>query len=146
MSTGTGMAARGLIVATWLTACGDAPLNSGPNVVVQVLNATGAPDGIVTLRSGNADTEVWSITWTWSDGLTDSGGLGTGVETGGEPVRFHVEVGEDTVDHTCHVHPDAVGNPDLVPTAVIYSEPLRVVCQSGWVEEEDPDVDLRKPS
>ena len=25
---------------------------------------------------------------------------------------------------------------DNVPTAVVYSEPLRIVCQSGWQEEE----------
>ena len=51
-------------------------------------------------------------------------------------MRFHVEAGEEITDHTCHVHADAIGDEDNVPTAVIYSEPLRVACQSGWHEEE----------
>lgn len=131
MSSIIGKSVLALVAATWSTGCGDAPMNSGRNVVVRVLNATGVPDGVVTVRDGNA-----TIVWTWSEGLTDSGGLGTGIETGGEPVHFQVEVGDETTDHTCHVHPDSVGNPDMVPTAVIYGEPLRVVCQSGWVEEE----------
>ena len=62
--------------------------------------------------------------------------MATGIESGGEPLHFHVEIGDEATDHTCHVHPDAVGNPDLVPVAVIHGGPLRVVCRSGWVEEE----------
>ena len=43
----------------------------------------------------------------------------------------------EIVDHTCHVHHGrAGGTPTTFRRAVIYSEPLRVVCQSGWQEEE----------
>lgn len=112
-----------------LAACDEAPLNSGPYLDVRVVNSTGLSNVVVTVRSGNATT------------LTNVAagapmGVGTDIQTAGEPVHFHVGVGDQTTDHTCHVHADAFGNPDHVPTAVIYSEPLRVVCQSGWQEEE----------
>ncbi len=42
----------------------------------------------------------------------------------------------ETTEHTCHLHADAVGNEDYHPRVVIYGEPLRVVCESGWLEEE----------
>ena len=32
------------------------------------------------------------------------------------------------------IHADTIGDPDNIPTAVIYSEPLRVVCRSGGQE------------
>jgi hypothetical protein len=112
-----------------LTACDEAPLNSGDFVDVRVVNSTGLSNVVVTDRGGNATTTT----------NVESGapmGLGTDIQTAGEPVHFHVEVGDQITDHTCHIHADAIGNPDNVSTAVVYSEPLRVVCQSGWQEEE----------
>jgi hypothetical protein len=120
---------RILFAAASLAACGDTPMNSGDNVVVVVVNSTGLPDIMVTVRGG--DTEI-----TANVPAGTRNGLGTGIETAGEPVEFHVEVGSEATDHTCHVHADAIGNPDNVPTAVVYSEPLRIVCLSGWQEEE----------
>jgi hypothetical protein len=118
-----------LFAAASLVACGDAPMNSGDYVVVAVVNSTGLPDIMVTVRGGGSVTTANVPAGTRN-------GLGTGIETAGEPVQFHVEVGNETADHTCHVHADAIDNPDNVPTAVIYGEPLRIVCQSGWQEEE----------
>jgi hypothetical protein len=111
-----------------LAAC-EAALNSGDFVDVRVVNSTGLSNVVVTVRGGNATT-----TTNVEPGAPM--GLGTDIQTAGEPVHFHVEVGDQITDHTCHVHADAIGNPDNVPTAVIYSDPLRVVCQSGWQEEE----------
>jgi hypothetical protein len=115
--------------ALLLAACGEAALNSGDYVDVRVVNSTGLSNVVVTVRGGNA-----TATTNVEPGAPM--GLGTDIQTAGEPVHFHVEVGDQITDHTCHVHADAIGNPDNVPTAVIYSDPLRVVCQSGWQEEE----------
>lgn len=120
---------RIVLATAALAGCGDAPMNSGDNVVVVVVNSTGLPDITVTVRGGGAQ-----VTANVPAGTRN--GLGTGIETAGEPVQFHVEVGDEAADHICHVHADAIGNPDNVPTAVVHSEPLRVVCQSGWQEEE----------
>jgi hypothetical protein len=112
-----------------LAACGEAPLNGGDYVEVLVVNSTGLSNVFVTVSgddgSGTSNVEPGAPL-----------GFGTSIQTAGEPVHFHVEVGDQVADHTCHVHADAVLNPDNVPTAVIYSDPLRVVCQSGWREEE----------
>lgn len=110
-------------------ACGEAALNSGDFVEVRVVNSTGLSNLIVTVQGGDA-----TITTNVEPGAPI--GLGTDVQMAGEPVHFHVEVRDQSTDHTCHVHADAIGNPDNVPTAVILGEPLRVVCQSGWLEEE----------
>ena len=32
------------------------------------------------------------------------------LETAGEAVQFHIEVGKETTENTCHVHADAIGN------------------------------------
>jgi hypothetical protein len=77
-----------------------------------------------------------STTWTFSEPNDPPAVVGTLIRTAGEPVQFHVEVGEETTEHTCHVRADAIDNPSNVPTAVIYSQPLQVVCQSGWQEEQ----------
>ena len=111
-----------------LAAC-EAQLNSGDYVEVLVVNSTGLSGVIVTVRGGNA-----TMTANVEPGAPL--GLGTDIQTAGEPVHFHVEVGDQSTDHTCHVHADAIGNPDNVPTAVILGEPLRVVCRSGWQEQE----------
>jgi hypothetical protein len=113
-----------------LAAC-EAALNSGPYVEVLVVNSTGLSNVVVTVSSGGM-----SAAWTFFEPDAPPRGTGTDIQTAGEPVHFHVEVGDQITDHTCHVHADAVGNPDNVPTVVIYSEPLRMVCRSGWQEEE----------
>src|SRR3546814_14626062 len=60
-----------------------------------------------TLFRSGGDTEI-----TANVPAGTRNGLGTGIETAGEPVQFHAEVGNETTDHTCHVHADAIGNPD----------------------------------
>jgi hypothetical protein len=112
-----------------LPAACEAALNSGDYVEVLVVNSTGLSSVVVTVRGGD-------MTGTTNVEPGAPIGLGTDIQTAGEPVHFRVEVGDQITDHTCHVHVDAIGNPDNVPTAVIYSHPLRVVCQSGWQEEE----------
>jgi hypothetical protein len=117
--------------ALLLAACGEAAVNSGEYVEVRFVNSTDLSNVVVTVRGGDA-----SATWTFSTPDDPPGVVGTGIQTAGQPVQFHVEAGEEITDHTCHVHADAIDNPSNVPTAVIYSQPLRVVCQSGWQEEE----------
>jgi hypothetical protein len=112
-----------------LAACGETALNSGDFVDVRVVNSTGLSNLTVTVHGGDATT-----TTNVEPGAPS--GIGTSIQTAGEPVRFQVEVGDLSTDHTCHVHTDAIGDPDNVPTAVILGEPLRVICQSGWQEEE----------
>lgn len=120
-----------LLVAASVAACSEPAINSGDQVVVRILNSTGLTDLVVRVRDDNSTSIV-----TFEPDGANPGQVSTSVEAAGEPVHFHVEAGDETTDHTCHVHPDAVGNPDNIPMAVIYSEPLRVVCQSGWLEEE----------
>jgi hypothetical protein len=120
--------------ALLLVACGEPAVNSTSQVEIRVVNSTDLADVVVT------------VSWVSNDGTGSSTQtfltpnqpmtVPTGVNTAGEPLQFHVVAGEETTDHTCHVHADAIGNEDNVPTAVIYREPLRVVCQSGWQEEE----------
>jgi hypothetical protein len=117
--------------ALLLAACGEAAVNSGDYVEVRFVNSTGLSNVVVTVRGDDT-----SVTWTFSEPDDPPGVVGTGIQTAGQPVQFHVEAGEEITDHTCHVHADAIDNPSNVPTAVIYSQPLRVVCQSGWQEEE----------
>ena len=125
---------RILLAAASLVGCGEPPLNSTSQVEIRVVNSTGLPDVAVTVSwveqdGGGSSTHTFFAP---DDPMTVS----TGFLAAGEPLQFHVEVGKETTDHTCHVDADAIGNPDNVPMAVIYSEPLRVVCQSGWQEEE----------
>ena len=122
-----------VLAAASVAGCGEAAVNSGDYVDVRVLNSTGLPNVVLTIRDEN---NGGSTIWTFSTPDDPPAVTGTLIQTAGEPVRFHVEAGEETTEHTCHVHADAVDNPSNVPTAVIYSEPLRVVCQSGWEEEE----------
>ena len=117
--------------ALLLAACGEAAVNSGDFVDVRFVNSTGLSNVVVTVRGGDA-----SATWTFATPDDPPGVVGTGIQTAGQPVQFHVEAGEEITDHTCHVHADAIDNASNVPTAVIYSQQLRVVCQSGWQEEE----------
>ena len=125
-----------LLAATSVAGCSEPEINSGRQVAIEILNLTGLSNLIVTVEDGtDEDGRTTNIVTFRPDGANPAQ-LSTGVEAAGEPVRFHVEVEDEIVDHTCHVHADAVGNPDNVPVAVIYSEPLRVVCQSGWEEEE----------
>jgi hypothetical protein len=115
-------------ISALLAAC-EAALNSGDYVDVRVVNSTGLSNLMVTVRSSYA-----TVTTNVEPGAPM--GLGTGIQTAGEAVHFHVEVGDQSTDHTCHVHADSIGDPDNVPTAVILGAPLRVVCESGWQEEE----------
>lgn len=121
------LAAFAVRLCLLLAAC-EAALNSGSFVDVRLVNLTDLSNVVVTVRGGNATT-----TADLEQGAPL--GLGTDIQTAGEPVDFHVEVGDQITDQTCHVHADAIGNPDNVPTAVIYGDPLRVVCRSGWREE-----------
>jgi hypothetical protein len=117
--------------------CSEPPINGGPQVAIELLNSTGLSNLIVTVEDSSGVTDfVTTNIVTFEPSGANPAQLSTGVEAAGEAVHFHVEVGDEIVDHTCHVHHDAVGNPDSVPRAVVYSEPLRVVCQSGWQEEE----------
>ena len=97
------------------------------------MNSTGLPNVVLTVTD---ESNGGSTTWTFSEPDDPPAVVGTLIRTAGEPVQFHVEAGEETTEHTCHVHADAIDNPSNVPTAVIYGQPLRVVCQSGWQEEE----------
>ena len=125
---------RIILAAASLAACSEPQPNSSSQVEIRIVNSTGLSDVTVTVSwidedGGGSSTGTFNEP---DDPMTAS----TGFLAPGEPLQFHVEVGEETTDHTCHVHADAIGNEDNVPTAVIYSEPLRVVCQSGWQEEE----------
>jgi hypothetical protein len=119
-------------VCLLLAAC-EAPVNGGDYVEILVVNSTGPSNVVVTVSDGG-DLSSFMFRSNVEPGARHV--FGTDIQTAGEPVHFHVEVGDQVADHTCHVHADAVLNPDNVPTAVIYSDPLRVVCQSGWQEEE----------
>jgi hypothetical protein len=121
-----------LLVAATLGGCSEPPINSGPQVAIELLNSTGLSNLTVTVEDGGGVTNIV----TFEPSGANPAQLSTGVEAAGEPVHFHLEVSDEIVDHTCHVHHEAVGNPDNVPRAVIYSEPLRVVCESGWQEKE----------
>jgi hypothetical protein len=117
--------------------CSEPPVNGGNQVAIELLNSTGLSHLVVTVEDSSGVTGfVTTNTVTFEPSGANPAQLSTGVEAAGEPVRFHVEVGDEIVDHTCHVHHDAVGDPDNVPRAAVYGEPLRVVCQSGWQEEE----------
>ena len=119
-----------VLAAASLAACGEQAVNAGDQVEVRVVDSTGLPNLVITVStSGQSYTQT-------CEGSCPPINAPTDVGTAGEAVRFHVVAGEETTDHTCHVHADAIGNEDNVPTAVIYSEPLRVACQSGWQEEE----------
>ena len=121
---------RILFAAASLAACGEQAVNAGDQVEVRVVDLTGLSNLVITVStSGQSSTQT-------CDGGCPPINAPTDVQTAGEAVRFHVVAGEETTDHTCHVHADAIGNEDDVPTAVIYSEPLRVACQSGWQEQE----------
>jgi hypothetical protein len=120
-----------LLTGASLAACGEQAVNAGDQVEVRVVDSTGLPNLVITVStsSGSSYTQNCEESCPPINAPTD-------IEMAGEAVQFHVEAGEETTDHTCHVHADAIGDPDNVPTVVIYSEPLRVVCQSGWQEEE----------
>ena len=121
---------RIVLAAASLAACGEQAVNAGDQVEVRVVDSTGLPNLVITVStSGQSYTQT-------CEGSCPPINAPTDVGTAGEAVQFHVVAGEETTDHTCHVHADAIGNEDNVPTAVIYSEPLRVACQSGWQEEE----------
>lgn len=122
---------RFILAVASLTACGEQAVNAGDQVEVRVVDSTGLPNLVITVStsSGSSYTQTCEESCPPINAPTD-------IERAREAVRFHVEGGEETTDHTCHVHADAIGNEDNVPTAVVYSEPLRVVCQSGWQEEE----------
>lgn len=130
-----------MLLATATLGCSEPPINSGPQVAIEILNSTGLSNLTVTVQDGTTqdgttqDGTTTNIVTFMPEGANPEQ-VSTGVEAAGKPVHFHVEVGDEIVDHTCHVHRNAVGNPHNVPRAVIYSEPLRVVCQSGWQEEE----------
>jgi hypothetical protein len=124
-----------LLAAVSLAGCSEPEINSGRQVAIEVLNSTALSSLTVTVEDGTVGDGTQSIV-TFEPNGANPAQVSTGVEAAGELVRFHVEVEDEIVDHTCHVHADAVGNPDNVPRAVIHSEPLRVVCQSGWQEEE----------
>jgi hypothetical protein len=120
---------RIILAAASLAACEQA-VNAGDQVEVRVVDSTGIPNLVITVSTSSGS----SFTQT-CEGACPVINAPTDIETAGGAVLFHVEAGEETADHTCHVHADAIGNEDNVPTAVIYSGPLRVVCQSGWQEE-----------
>lgn len=122
---------RIILAAASLAACGEQAVNAGDQVEVRVVDSTGLPNLVirVSTSSGSSFTQTCEESCPPITAPTDA-------QTAGEAVRFHIEAGEETTDHTCHVHADAIGNEDNVPTVVVYSEPLRVVCQSGWQEEE----------
>ena len=122
---------RIILAAASLAACGEQAVNAGDQVEVRVLDSTGLPNLVITVSTSSGS----SFTQTCEEGCPPINAP-TDIETAGEAVQFHVEGGEETTDHTCHVHADAIGNEDNVPTAVVYSGRLRVVCQSGWQEEE----------
>jgi hypothetical protein len=111
---------RILLAAASLAACGEPPLNSTSQVEIRVVNSTGLSDVAVTVSWVEEDGGARQHTPS-SHRMTVS----TGFLAAGQPLQFHVEVGNETTDHTCHVHADAIGNPDNVPTAVIYRDPLR---------------------
>ena len=122
-------------LGTLLLAACEAAVNSGDYVEVRVVNSTGLSNVVVTVRDvSDEGTGTAIVTFSTPDDPPSV--TGTLIRTAGEPVHFHVEAGREVTDHICHVDTDAIGNPDNVPTAVIYSESLRVVCQSGWQEEE----------
>jgi hypothetical protein len=98
-------------------------------IEVLVANSTGLSGVMVTVRGGGA-----TATSNVEPGAPQ--GMGTDIEAAGEPARFHVEIAVILRTTRVHVHADAIGNPDNVSTAVIYGGPLRVVCRSGWQEEE----------
>src|SRR5918995_1747860 len=85
--------------ALLLAACGEAAVNSGDYVEVRFVNSTGLSNVVVTVRGGDA-----SATWTFATPDDPPGVVGTGIQTAGQPVQFHVEAGEEITDHTCHVH------------------------------------------
>jgi hypothetical protein len=119
-----------LLTAASLAACGEQAVNAGDHVEVRVVDLTGLSNLVITVStSGQWYTQT-------CDGSCPPINAPTDVQTEGEAVQFHVVAGEETTDHACHVHADTIGNQDNVPTAVIYSEPLRVACQSGWQEQE----------
>lgn len=122
------------LLVSSLAACSEPRVNSGDQVVVLVVNSTGLANVVVRIDDANSS----SGTTLSAPGGASSMTVVTGIETAGEPAHFEVMVGDEATDHTCHVHADAIGNPDNLPTAVIYAQPLRVVCQSGWQEEEAP--------
>jgi hypothetical protein len=120
------------LVVSSLAACSEPEVNSGDQVVVRVVNSTGLANVVVRVSDAGSSSETTLSAPGGASSLT----LVTGIETAGAPARFEVTAGGETADHTCHVHADAIGNPDNLPTAVIYGDPLRVVCQSGWQETE----------
>jgi hypothetical protein len=124
-----------LLAAASLAACGDdGAANNEPSepsdVVVKVVNSTGLPKVFAVVICGDAGS-IFTFTPTNGPFLA-----GTETRTPGAPVQIKASAGEEYTEHTCHIHADAIDNEDNVPTAVIYSEPLRIVCQSGWQEEE----------
>jgi hypothetical protein len=124
-----------LLTASSLVACGEPEVNSTPQVEIRVVNSTGLSDVVVTV-SWVKDEGGGSSTSTFYTPDRQSMVVPTDFLAAGDPLQFHAAVGKEATDHTCHVHADAIGNEDNVPTAVIYSEPLRVACESGWQEEE----------
>jgi hypothetical protein len=121
-----------LLAAASLAACGDDPAanNEPSDVDVMVVNSTGLPEVRAFVICGDQASTYYFT--------PDNGPLiaGTGSRTPGTAVLFRALAGEESTEHTCHIHADAIDNPSNMPTAVIYSEPLRIVCQSGWQEEE----------
>ena len=109
-----------------LAAC-EAAANSGDYVDVRVVNSTDLSNVLLTIMGDRGTTVIW----TFSTPNDPAATTGTGIQTAGERVRFRVEAGKATTEHGCHVHSDAIGDPSNIPTAVIYGEPLRVVCLSG---------------
>ena len=89
--------------------------SSRDQVEVRVVNSTGLSNLVITVSTAGQSV--------YPDLRHERVGppriAPTGVETAGEPVQFHVEVGDETADHTCHVHARRrSGNRDNVPTAV----------------------------
>jgi hypothetical protein len=88
--------------ALLLAACGDAAAHSGDYVDVRIVNSTGLPN--VVLRVSDESNGGGSTIWTFSEPDDPPAVVGTLIRTAGDPVQFHIEVGEETTEHTCHVH------------------------------------------
>ncbi|MGQ0702502.1 MAG: hypothetical protein ACT4PM_05140 [Gemmatimonadales bacterium] len=109
-----------------------------PEIEFRIVNSTGLSNVIVIVTEGATPR---SGSWTGYTFFTPTQRpvvLGWFIRNVGDPVSFQVEAGGQTTDHVCHVHADTLGREDNIPTAVIYSQPLRIVCQRGWQEVEQP--------
>jgi hypothetical protein len=125
-----------LLSVVLLTSCERMTEPGDAEIMVRLVNSSGLSNVVVTVTEGPTPRSGSWRAWTFYRPTDPPAVLGWLIRNVGDPVSFQVQAAGQMSDHVCHVHADTLGRQDNIPTVVIYNQPLRVVCESGWQEVE----------